>query len=244
MLSSSSSSFFALLLLSSSSLVSAAGGHSTSPNHHALAARKAGVLAQRSLDLSITPPAGSAPRKRGTDGKCKIRQVTSAEASSSSAAAAPTSTEAWAPAPTSTAVEDFASTVVAAILAPVATKAAETTEAWVAPTTTTAWEAPAATTQASSGGSSSNAGILSVFDSNCGASGSSSETSNWSGPNGAESWITCGVNSGGWTPPCTYTSHSCSMALFFAFEGTVVGLGRRGWNGRAWVLFDATGAQS
>lgn len=61
--------------------------------------------------------------------------------------------------------------------------------------TTTSTE-PASTTTPSSSSSGSGKGLIGFDSSNCGPSGATSKY-----PNGAQNFLNCGVNGGGWTPP-------------------------------------------
>lgn len=56
--------------------------------------------------------------------------------------------------------------------------------------------ASASSDTSSDAGGSANWGVLAVTDSTCGWSGATEDQ-----PNGAEDWLNCGLNGGGWTPP-------------------------------------------
>lgn len=68
---------------------------------------------------------------------------------------------------------------------------------------------PAKTSSKSSSSTTSNnnnngggsGGVIDVKTSGCGNIDASSQTSQTTGPNGSEAWLTCGINGGGWNPP-------------------------------------------
>ncbi|KAG8713892.1 hypothetical protein FRC08_012675 [Ceratobasidium sp. 394] len=90
-------------------------------------------------------------------------------------------------------------------------KHAVTSSAEPAPTSApvaapTSSEAPAATTAPAStggggGGGGSSGGVINVKTSGCGSIGAVAKTVKDAGPNGAEGWLNCGIEGGGWNPP-------------------------------------------
>lgn len=128
--------------------------------------------------------------KKGQTCRPRHSQAPAAVASSASAvAAAPSpSSSTWsAPAPSSAAIQNQN-----AVAHQPTTQAAASS----------AWTAPAAKSSAQSGGGGGGGvlgivgGLLSMNDAKCGWCNSDNDH-----PNGAQDWLNCGLNSGGWSPP-------------------------------------------
>lgn len=76
--------------------------------------------------------------------------------------------------------------------------------------------APAASSQASNDNNNNNSssnslitgthGLLQLYDSTCGSADATADTTSTSGPNGAISFLNCGLDSGGWTAPNLHIS--------------------------------------
>lgn len=77
--------------------------------------------------------------------------------------------------------------------------AAAPTSEWVAPSSAAATQAPtpsAASNDQGDAGNSAHWGVLAVTDQTCGWSGADDDH-----PNGAQDWLNCGIDNGGWSPP-------------------------------------------
>ncbi|KAJ7346825.1 glycoside hydrolase family 23 protein [Mycena albidolilacea] len=57
------------------------------------------------------------------------------------------------------------------------------------------------------------AGTIKVSDTHCGSSGATTQTTSTTGPNGALSWMNCGIESGGWNPPHVEVKNLVSVDL-------------------------------
>jgi hypothetical protein len=76
--------------------------------------------------------------------------------------------------------------------------AAAPTSTWVAPSSAAPAPAPSASAADNQGDAGNNAhwGVLAVTDQTCGWS-----NGNDNQPNGAQDWLNCGIDGGGWSPP-------------------------------------------
>lgn len=111
----------------------------------------------------------------------------------SSAAAAPTSV---APAPSSAAPAPPAPSSAEAAPSPVADQAAAWTQPSPSPVSNDNNDNNNNNNDDNNNGGSATWGVLAVTDGTCGWSGADDTH-----PNGAEDWLNCGLNGGGWTPP-------------------------------------------
>ncbi|EKM54504.1 glycoside hydrolase family 23 protein [Phanerochaete carnosa HHB-10118-sp] len=158
------------------------------------------------------------PRRR-SDGtkKCKAK-TSSLGAPPSSTAAAP------APAQTSPASTESAAVTTSAAPSPPPSEAPATTSAAPspppseAPATTSVAPPPPPPASSSSAASaaSESAGAFALntlTSSECGASGATEQITATAGPNGAESWLNCGIQGAGWNPPPMQVSDVVSKDL-------------------------------
>ncbi|WRT64544.1 uncharacterized protein IL334_001476 [Kwoniella shivajii] len=198
--------FLPLLALTSAS------SHAPHPPH--VRHRRIGNVVRHIRDGETVPRAAAAPRdnaghaeakriikksvkKRGQ--KCRPRQAASSSlapasssasasasavtATSTTAASQPDNNQAWGHLPSSQGGDDWTATSANSVTT-------TSTSSWAAASTS------ASNSGGSGGGSTSNYGILSMTDGTCGYS-----NADGSAPNGAEGWLNCGVDGGGWTPP-------------------------------------------
>lgn len=134
------------------------------------------------------------PRNQATQAAPSLAVTTSSAVSSSTPA--PSSTPSSAPAPSSTS-ETWSEAWSEAWSEP--SSAAAPSSAWTAPSSAAPAPAPApspATNNEGNAGSSSHWGVLAVTDQTCGWSNADDHH-----PNGAQDWLNCGIENGGWSPP-------------------------------------------
>ncbi|KAF8332080.1 lysozyme-like domain-containing protein [Cantharellus anzutake] len=68
------------------------------------------------------------------------------------------------------------------------------------------------------GGSNGGAGVINVAAGPCGKPNGSKQTTSTNGPNGQESWLNCGIDASGWTPPSATPSDLIYVPLAQALQ--------------------------
>ncbi|EIM82890.1 lysozyme-like protein [Stereum hirsutum FP-91666 SS1] len=116
-------------------------------------------------------------------------------------------------APAATPIADVASTPSSSWVDPAPSSS------WVDPAPSSTWVAPTSSSvapvimAAATPVAGAVAGLISVVSNTCGASGATTDITATSGPNGAITWLNCGLDGSGWNPPYIQVSDLISADL-------------------------------